>query len=290
MPPAFVIFGQLVEYQDIAIVALLVVLEGVLSIDNALVLGVLAKRLPRHQQRKALTYGLAGAFIFRFIAIALAAYLFRWWIVKLLGGLYLIYISVKHFVFEQSDEGEQKLAADADGRPELLRKADGAALSEEQAERAVAADNPIPMVASRRHPGFWPTVGAIELTDIAFAMDSILAAIALVGSPPPGFEHDVLHPKFWVVMTGGFLGVIAMRYAAVLFIRLLEAFPRFETAAYLLVLLIGCKLFTDWMLNKPGKEPVANFHSPHSVAFWVFWSLMVVFFCTGFWPQRKKQK
>ena len=58
-------FGQRAETSDIAVVLLLIVLEGVLSIDNALVLGLLAKRLPKHQQKKALTYGLVGAFVFR---------------------------------------------------------------------------------------------------------------------------------------------------------------------------------------------------------------------------------
>ena len=69
------IFGQTLEAHDLAVIGLLIVLEGVLSIDNALVLGILAKRLPKRQQGRALTYGLVGAFVFRLIAIALAAYL-----------------------------------------------------------------------------------------------------------------------------------------------------------------------------------------------------------------------
>ena len=60
------IFGQTVGWGDVPVVALLVLLEGVLSIDNALVLGLLAKRLPKHEQSKALWYGLGGAFVFRF--------------------------------------------------------------------------------------------------------------------------------------------------------------------------------------------------------------------------------
>ena len=56
-------FGQTFDIHDVAIIGLLVVLEGVLSIDNALVLGLLAKRLPKHEQGHALTYGLIGAFV-----------------------------------------------------------------------------------------------------------------------------------------------------------------------------------------------------------------------------------
>src|SRR3954469_5588544 len=99
-------FGQKAELHDIVIVGLLVVLEGVLSIDNALVLGLLAKRLPKHLQNRALTYGLVGAFAFRVIAIFTAAILLEWRIVKLLGGAYLIYVAVKHFFFEEKTDHE----------------------------------------------------------------------------------------------------------------------------------------------------------------------------------------
>ena len=71
------LFGQTFEAHDVAIIALLIVLEGVLSIDNALVLGLLAKRLPKHQQKRALTYGLVGAFVFRFAAIGLTTFLLQ---------------------------------------------------------------------------------------------------------------------------------------------------------------------------------------------------------------------
>src|SRR5438477_12444779 len=95
------LFGQTFEFHDLFIVGLLIVLEGVLSIDNALVLGLLAKRLPKHQQKRALTYGLVGAFVFRLIAISVASFLLHWSFVKLLGGLYLIYVTVKHFFFDR---------------------------------------------------------------------------------------------------------------------------------------------------------------------------------------------
>ena len=106
--------------------------------------------------------------------------------------------------------------------------------------------------ATRKQLGlaaFWPTVLIIELTDIAFAVDSILAAIAFVGSPPPTHNTAHFHPKLWLVVVGGMLGVLLMRYAATMFIKLLERFPRFELSAYLLVLVIGTKLLLDWGCN-----------------------------------------
>src|SRR5262249_25059674 len=143
-------FGQTFDPHDLIVVALLVVLEGVLSIDNALVLGLLARRLPKRLQGRALTYGLVGAFVFRLIAIASG--LLKWRIVKLLGGLYLVYVALKHFFFEEEAE-EEKIAEGAD--------ATSAAVS----------------TSARR---FWQTVLVIELTDVAFAVDSIVAAIGVV--------------------------------------------------------------------------------------------------------------
>lgn len=243
-------FSQTFDLHDLLVILVLVVLEGVLSIDNALVLGLLARRLPGRQQRKALTYGLGGAFVFRIIAIISATWLLRLRWVKLVGGAYLVYLAIKHLV-----TGEQH------------PKDDPAA----EAGRAYAAT-----------ARFWQTVIAIELTDIAFAVDSILAAVGLVAEGPH-HRAQPLHPKLWVVVTGGMLGVLLIRVAATLFIRLLHRFPRFELAAYLLVLIIGMKLVSDWAI------PRAGFESPQHPMFWIFWGAMALAFCIGFLPSRGRK-
>jgi YkoY family integral membrane protein len=291
-------FGQTFETHDLAIIVLLIVLEGVLSIDNALVLGLLAKRLPKHQQRKALTYGLIGAFVFRVIAIATATFLLKWTIFKLLGGAYLIYVAVKHFFFEHEDPEKEKIKIGPDGNPVLVDEDSGQPLTAAEEEREIVSRTPAPtevlerVVKSRAHAAFWPTVFVIEMTDIAFAVDSIVAAIGVVGPPPEGHSADALHPKLWVVVLGGFLGLILMRIAAVMFIKLLDRFPRFETAAYLLVVIIGLKLCIDWAGNKffatPENPHPVDFHSPSSVAFWVFWVAMLASFAVGFIPGKAK--
>ena len=285
-------FNQHFAASDLAIIGFLIVLQGVLSIDNALVLGLLAKRLPKHQQSKALTYGLVGAFVFRAIAIALASLLLKWWFVKLLGGAYLIYVAVNHFFFERHE------AHHHDGEPASAGVSERDTDAREHSRAEIAAHSPFPIPGAavprtRKGAKFWPTVFVIEMTDIAFAIDSILAAIALVSGVP----HDPreIHPKLWVVITGGFLGVVLMRFAAVLFIRLLEKFPNFELAAYLLVTVIGGKLVVDWYFNKPPADwPTgqayhgpADFHSPGSVAFWIFWVLMILCFAVGFIPRKR---
>jgi YkoY family integral membrane protein len=219
--------------QDLAVIGFLTFLEGILSIDNALVLALLAKPLPAHLQRKALTYGLVGAVIFRLIALSLTTYLMQWGWVKWVGGGYLVYVSLAHF----------------------WKNRKGAHSEEAQSEKKLSAKNAQML--------FWKTVLVIELTDIAFAVDSILAAVALSN-------------KFWVVFTGGFLGVILMRVAANAFITLLDKFPRMEVTAYLLVLVIGTKLLID-----AAHIPGVDFHSSSSPTFWIFWVTMAACLIPG---------
>src|SRR3954452_7651041 len=75
----------------------LAVLECILSADNALVLSAFVKPLPKEQQKKALVYGLWGAYLFRFIFIGLGTFLIKLWWIKLIGALYLLWLAVKFF-------------------------------------------------------------------------------------------------------------------------------------------------------------------------------------------------
>src|SRR6185503_14093018 len=92
---------------DFLTVGLLVALEGVLSADNALVIAVMVLGLPHRQRQKALHYGLIGAFAFRVVATLLAVYLIQLAWVKLLGGLYLLYLSYSHFWSGESSESRR---------------------------------------------------------------------------------------------------------------------------------------------------------------------------------------
>ena len=277
-------FGQEFATQDLVIVLILVVLEGVLSVDNALVLGMLARRLPKHQQSRALTWGLMGAFVFRLLAIAFVGQLLQWHWAKLLGGLYLLYVALKYFLVEAREpKSAEAIVELADGTAGLVDARTGKSLSSAEVETEIAARTiaPVPDAnetqindpSGKKYPNFWLTIGSIELTDIAFAVDSIFAAMAFIPPMPQG------QSKLWVVFVGGFLGVILMRYAAVVFIKLLENFPRFEVAAYLLVSVIAGKLLAEYFFEK------LNFHHI-TPEFFVFWTLMIVSFTIGFLPKK----
>lgn len=190
-------FGQTFHVSDLAGVGALVVLEALLSADNALVLAIMVRHLPRKLQQKALLYGLGGAFVFRFIAIIFASIVLKQWWLQGAGALYLLALPVKHFVTHSKGD----------------------------AAKAVKG-------------GFWQTVIAVELTDIAFALDSVLAGIGFITRPGKGILED----KIWVVYAGAIIGIILLRFAASAFIRLLEKYPDLDHVAYLLVGWVGVKL------------------------------------------------
>ncbi|MGD0390386.1 MAG: hypothetical protein ABSC42_15690 [Tepidisphaeraceae bacterium] len=243
-------FGQTFAPGDLATVGFLVVLEGLLSIDNALVLGVLAQRVEPPLRMKALSYGLIGGLLLRLAAIAAAAILLRFSILKLLGGLYLMGISVDYF----------------------LRK------------KAETPSNDSPSLMGR---GFWRTLAAIELTDLAFAADSILAAVALVGPAPPG-SKTMFHPKFWVIAVGGMLGIVMMRFAAAAIAKILGRFPRLHRSAYLLVLLIGIKLLIDFAANNPNHPHRVDFQDPARIELWFFWLCAAICLAAGLIGRRAR--
>ena len=139
------------ETADLATIGILVVLEGLLSADNALVMAVMVLGLPAREHQKALRYGLIGAFAFRIVATLLATYLIKVVIVKLLGGLYLGYLALGHF-------RKRGGADDGHGGPRA------------QGFMGLSA--------------FWATVVRVEAMNLAFSIDSILVAVAM----SPKFE------------------------------------------------------------------------------------------------------
>lgn len=190
-----------VQLSDFVTIALLVLLEGLLSADNALVLAILVLGLPRSQQQKALRYGIIGAFVFRILAVLLAVYLIKMAWVKLVGGLYLLSLSYTHFFRAGSSEA----------RREIKKATPWLGLS-----------------------AFWATVLKVELTDLVFAVDSILVAVAM-------------SPKTWVVITGGVLGIITMRLVIGRLLVVVRRYPAIVDGAFIIIAWIGIKLLIEYM-------------------------------------------
>lgn len=203
----------LLEYSWVLLV--LIMMEGLLAADNALVLAIMVKHLPEEKRKKALFYGLAGAFVFRFVSLFIISYLVDIWQVQAIGALYLLFMAFNHIF--------RKLVKSKAEEP------DSDNLEEKQKKKS----------------GFWMTVLKVEIADIAFAVDSILAAVALAMTLPNtnlpkigGMDGG----KFLVIFVGGMIGVIIMRYAAGIFVKLLEKRPGLEMAAFFIVGWVGVKL------------------------------------------------
>jgi YkoY family integral membrane protein len=224
-----------VHASDLLTIALLVVLEGLLSADNALVLAILVLGLPRHQQQKALRYGIAGAFVFRILATLLAIHLLALTWVKLVGALYLMYLAYQHFF-------------------------GGHAGTEER--RAIK-----PAVPWLGLSAFWATVVKVELTDIVFAVDSILVAVAMSS-------------KTWVIISGGILGIITMRMVIGQLLTIVRRYPALVDGAFIIIAWVGLKLLIEYLHS----IDVVHFQ----VSKWLSFGLIILIFAISYWYARKQ--
>jgi YkoY family integral membrane protein len=213
---------------DLLTIALLVALEGLLSADNAMVLAVLVLGLPNREQKKALQYGIVGAFFFRVVAILAAAYLIQINFVMLVGAIYLLWLPYHHFAGQSDAEQRRKPRA---ATPWLGL------------------------------PAFWATVVKVELTDIVFAIDSILVAVAMSN-------------KLWVIITGGILGVIAMRLVIGQLLVLVNRYPPLVDGAFVIIAWVGIKLLLEF-LHSAG---YVHFEIPK----WISLGLVFVIFVIAF--------
>jgi YkoY family integral membrane protein len=228
-------------------IAVLVFLEGLLSADNALVLALMVRHLARNDRRRVLQWGIWGAIGFRAVAVLASAFLLKFWFFKVVGGGYLLYLAISHFWSRRTS--------------------------------AVGADGPRESRMRTWFRGFWGTVALVTLTDIAFSIDSIVAAVGMAEDFPDRFGD---RGKYFIVLTGGILGIITMRFVVRYFVLLLDRFPGLAEGAYYLVAWIGLKLFisglSDAAQQMIGEEKVSPFHIPEVV----FWSGMVLIMILSF--------
>ena len=190
-------------------------LEGILSIDNAAVLGAMVSVLPSKdrvpwpgfleflgppahrllggQRSAALKVGLLGAYLGRGLMLVMATFVIHNQYLKILGAAYLIRLAFENLGEPEAGEEDQVQDKKMEGR------------------------------------GFWKVVIAVELADLAFSLDNVVAVVALSNNLP-------------VVMFGVFVGIIAMRFAASIFTWMILKEPILKSAAYLVVFNIGMEL------------------------------------------------
>ncbi len=170
---------------------ILIVLEAVLSADNAIALAAIAQGLKSPKlQRSALNLGLVVAYVLRMSLILTATWVVKFWQFELLGAMYLLWLVFNYFTSDEDEKNHHH-------GPEFA--------------------------------SLWQAIPLIAVTDLAFSLDSVTTAIALAD-------------EIWLILAGGTIGVITLRFLAELFISWLEEYTYLEDAGFITVGFVGLRL------------------------------------------------
>lgn len=195
--------------EAILIILSLIVLEGLLSVDNALAIAAMASHLPVHQQKLALRLGILGAYLFRGIVLFFAAWLMDNDWVKWIGAAYLVYLAAKHLSI--------KTSAHQDGHSQKLKK----------------------------KSGLIGTVIGIELMDLGLSIDNVIVALTVVDKS----VHIPKEHHIWVVCIGVFIGILALRLVAGWSLGIIRKFPILAKTAFILIGYVGLLFMTEMAMD-----------------------------------------
>ncbi|MGB5636327.1 MAG: DUF475 domain-containing protein [Waterburya sp.] len=201
------------------ILIVLVVLEAVLSADNAIALAAIAKSIKEPKlQRQALDIGLVGAYILRITLIFIATWVIQYWQFEFLGAIYLLWLVFNYF-FSSDDQGDEQNSLD--------------------------------------FKSIWQVIPTIAITDLAFSLDSVTSAIAIT-------------EETWLIIAGGTIGIVILRFLAGLFIRWIQEYTYLEDAGFITVGFVGLRLLLKvWLPD-------------YLIPEWVTIAVVAVFFTWGF--------
>lgn len=198
----------------------LIVIESMLSVDNAAVLATMVMDLPEKDRKRALRIGIFFAYLFRGLCLLFASVLIKISWLKLVGGMYLVYLGFDFLV------------------KKIFRK-------EIAGEEDVLEDGPVKKMLKSVLSPFWATVLLVEIMDLTFSIDNVFAAVA--------FTDNI-----YLICTGVFIGIITMRLVAAWFVKVMERFPFLETNAFLVVLLLGLKLVMGFVCHTYSQETLCQ--------------------------------
>ena len=224
---------------SLAIIGNLIIIESLLSVDNAAVLATMVMDLPREQRDKALKYGIWGAYIFRGLAMIFAAVLIKIWWLKPIGGIYLLYLVFDWWKSKQTETTEDDLI---DKQSNWLYK-----------------------LTVGSFGTFWATVALVELMDMAFSIDNVFAAVAFT-------------PNIILVCIGVFIGILAMRFIAQWFVKLMEKYTFLETAAFVVIAILGVKLVLSLYEHFYPESAISQFLGSHAADITISVLTVAIFF------------
>lgn len=198
---------------SLLIVINIILIEAVLSIDNAAVLATMVMDLPKNQQSKALQYGIVGAYVFRTIAFLCASYLMKFWWLKFLGGIYLFLLFFNWY--------KQKVKKKSEDENNNENKSNSNWIYKQL--------NPFFGL-------FISTVIMVEFMDLAFSIDNIFALAA--------YSTNLI-----LLFIGSCIGILFIRFATRGFIALIAANPKMEIGAYIIIFLLSIKLLGSILVH-----------------------------------------
>lgn len=245
-------FGQMPEHWNdlvnnfpkyLPIIGMLIVIESLLSIDNAAVLATMVTGLPQEQREKALKYGIIGAYVFRGICLVLAGFLVSIWWLKPVGGLYLLWLVYDWWKGKQTVTEEDDFDS-IDVKGNWFYRATVGVIG-----------------------NFWATVALVEIMDLTFSIDNVLAVVA--------YTNNTV-----VICIGVFIGILAMRFVAQAFVKLMEKYDFLETSAFVVIAVLGLKLCLAGFEGITGNASIDAFNElmkSHTVD-WIFSGITVSIF------------
>jgi YkoY family integral membrane protein len=207
----------------ILVILNLVLIESLLSIDNAAVLAIMVKDLPGKDGQRALRWGMIGAFVFRGLCLLLAAWLVNFWWLAAIGGAYLLWLGIGHFT--KSNDTVEEMSEPGDSKIIKFMKKLGLST-------------------------FWATVVLVEIMDLTFSIDNVFAAVAL-------------SDNIYIVWIGVFIGIVAMRFVSGVFLKLMQKYPSLENSAFIVIILLGIKLVVSSLAKGFHWESILSITESH---------------------------
>lgn len=235
--------------QALLTICSLFVLEVLLSVDNAAVLALMVRDLPPSDQPKALRYGIIGAFVMRGASLFCVSFLVHVALLEAIAGVYLVFLFIKHFFMEGGDDDGGEAAGDT-RIYKGLRK-----------------------LGINR---LWATIILVEVMDMAFSSDNIFACAAIT-------------PNVVLILIGVFLGIVAMRFVAQGFTVLMQRFPSLERSAFIVIGLLGLKLFFMAVVDKITWAPGLKAFTQSDTFQYSFSGVMLLIFFLPLILTRKRQ-
>lgn len=223
------------EYSSLLIILNIILIESLLSVDNAAVLATMVQPLPKEKRNKALHYGIIGAYIFRGLCLLFASWLIKILWLKIAGGIYLMWLTHKFFKKVESD--------DENFMTKGIKK----------------------FMTYISLGLFWTTVVRVELMDLAFSIDNIFAVVAFTD-------------KFALICLGVAVGILAMRFVAQSFVKIMDKYPSLEKTTYIVIALLGFKLVLSGVCDYLPGNPISPVLNSHALDLSFSLGILIVFF------------